>query len=151
MSPALAGRFSIIAPPGKPKEASSYLQLYQFNMKCYKAQTSCTLFKCRKHLAYSNFMSFKWAACKLSSLAENTPFLPPLSLLKCEKIQGPKNDRASQVALVVKNLPAYAGDIRDADSIPGLGRSLGGRTWQPTPVFLPGESYGQRSLAGYSL
>ena len=22
--------------------------------------------------------------------------------------------------------------------------------WQPTPVFLPGESYGQRSLAGYS-
>ena len=24
------------------------------------------------------------------------------------------------------------------------------RTWQPTPVFLPGESCGQRSLAGYS-
>ena len=23
--------------------------------------------------------------------------------------------------------------------------------WQPTPVFLPGESHGQRSLAGYSL
>ena len=34
-------------------------------------------------------------------------------------------------------------------------RSLGGkipwrRKWQPTPVFLPGESHGQRSLAGYS-
>ena len=25
-----------------------------------------------------------------------------------------------------------------------------GRKWQPTPVFLPGESHGQRSLAGYS-
>ena len=25
------------------------------------------------------------------------------------------------------------------------------KTWQPTPVFLPGESHGQRSLAGYSL
>ena len=25
------------------------------------------------------------------------------------------------------------------------------RAWQPTPVFLPGESHGQRSLAGYSL
>ena len=25
------------------------------------------------------------------------------------------------------------------------------REWQPTPVFLPGESQGQRSLAGYSL
>ena len=24
------------------------------------------------------------------------------------------------------------------------------RAWQPTPMFLPGESYGQRSLAGYS-
>ena len=24
------------------------------------------------------------------------------------------------------------------------------RTWQPTPVFLPGKSHGQRSLVGYS-
>ena len=30
---------------------------------------------------------------------------------------------ASLVALVVKNLTANAGDIRDADSIPALGRS----------------------------
>ena len=29
----------------------------------------------------------------------------------------------TQVALVVKNSPANAGDIRDAGSIPGLGRS----------------------------
>ena len=34
--------------------------------------------------------------------------------------------RASQVALVVKNLPASAGDIRDAALIPGLGRYPGG-------------------------
>ena len=26
----------------------------------------------------------------------------------------------------------------------------GRREWQPTPVFLPGKSYGQRNLAGYS-
>ena len=32
--------------------------------------------------------------------------------------------RASQVVLVVKNTPANAGDIRDAGSIPGSGRSL---------------------------
>ena len=25
------------------------------------------------------------------------------------------------------------------------------RAWQPTPVFLPGDPHGQRSLAGYSL
>ena len=30
---------------------------------------------------------------------------------------------ASQMALVVKNLPAYAGDIKDTGSIPGLSRS----------------------------
>ena len=32
---------------------------------------------------------------------------------------------ASQVALVVKNPPASVGDVRDTDSIPGLGRSPG--------------------------
>ena len=38
---------------------------------------------------------------------------------------------ASQVVLVVKNLPANAGDIRDAVSIPGLGRSSGGGNGNP--------------------
>ena len=28
--------------------------------------------------------------------------------------------------------------------------SVWSRKWQPTPVFLPGEFNGQRSLAGYS-
>ena len=68
---------------------------------------------------------------------------------------------------MVKNLPANAEDVRDAGSIPGSGRSPGGgrsnplqdsslenphgqrslvgcsprgRKWQPTLVFLPGES-----------
>ena len=54
------------------------------------------------------------------------------------------------VALVVKNLPANAGDTRDAGSIPGLGRFPWRRKWQPTPVFLPGEFHGQRILAAYS-
>ena len=39
--------------------------------------------------------------------------------------------RASQVALVVKNLPTNAGDSRDVGSIPGSGRSLGGRHDNP--------------------
>ena len=34
--------------------------------------------------------------------------------------------RASQVALMVKNLPANAGDMRNLGSIPGSGRSSGG-------------------------
>ena len=54
------------------------------------------------------------------------------------------------VALVVKNPPVIAGDVRG--SIPGsTGRSPGGgRAWQPTPGLLPGEFLGQRSLVGYS-
>ena len=37
----------------------------------------------------------------------------------------------------------------DPGSIPGSGRSPGEGVATP-PVFLPGESHGQRSLAGYS-
>ena len=40
-------------------------------------------------------------------------------------------EEASLVALVVKNLPASAGDIRDAGLVPGLGRSPGGEHGNP--------------------
>ena len=39
--------------------------------------------------------------------------------------------RASQLALVVKHLPANTGDVRDVGLIPGLGRSPGGRNVNP--------------------
>ena len=48
---------------------------------------------------------------------------------------------------VVKNLPANAGATRDVDLIRSPGRENG----NPIPVFLPVESHGQKSLAGYSL
>ena len=54
------------------------------------------------------------------------------------------------MALVVRNLAAIAGDIRDAGSIPGVRKIPRRRAWQPFPVLLHGESHGQRSLAGYS-
>ena len=38
---------------------------------------------------------------------------------------------ASQAVLVIKNLPANAGNIRDAGLIPGLGRSPGGGIGYP--------------------
>ena len=38
----------------------------------------------------------------------------------------------SQVALVIKNPHASAGDLRHTGSIPGSGRSPEGRAWQPT-------------------
>ena len=45
---------------------------------------------------------------------------------------------------------ASACNVGDLGSISGLGSSPGAGKWQPTPVFLPRESLGQRSLVGYS-
>ena len=42
---------------------------------------------------------------------------------------------ASQAALVVKNPPAKAGHIRDMGSVPGSGRSPGGRHGHPVQYF----------------
>ena len=53
---------------------------------------------------------------------------------------------ASLVAPVVKNLPAM-----QETWVWSLGQEdPWRREWQPTPVFLPGEFHGWRSLAGYS-
>ena len=49
---------------------------------------------------------------------------------------------------MVKKQPAYAGDTGLSHS--WVGKIPWRRKWHPTPVFLPGKSHGQRSLAGYS-
>ena len=56
---------------------------------------------------------------------------------------------AFQVTLVVKNLPANAGDIMRHEFSPWVGKIPWKAGWLPTPVFLPGESHGQSSLEGY--
>ena len=61
----------------------------------------------------------------------------------CHKIRNPGGT-------VEKNMPANAGDTRDAGPIPGWGRFPWKRKWQPTLVFLPGKSHEQRSLVSYS-
>ena len=55
-----------------------------------------------------------------------------------------------QLALAVKNLPANAGGCKRHRFNPWVGKIPWRRARQPTAVFLPGESHGQRSLAGYS-
>jgi len=55
---------------------------------------------------------------------------------------------ASQGALLVKNLPVNATDIRDGNSVPGLERSPGGLNgWMNSPVIHP-PGYG-RQKPGY--
>jgi len=61
-----------------------------------------------------------------------------------------------QVRVCAKGLPWWfsgkesSQNAGDAGLIPGLRRSPWRRKWQSTPVFLPGESHGLRSLVGYS-
>ena len=49
---------------------------------------------------------------------------------------------------VGKESACNAGDIGDACSIPLSGRFPWRMNWQPSPVFLPEKSHGQRSLVG---
>ena len=49
---------------------------------------------------------------------------------------------------MVKNPPVNAGDTEEVGSIPRSERSPEGGNG--TPVLLPGEFHGQRSLVGYS-
>ena len=69
-----------------------------------------------KLLTYISYLWFPTSTWFYSSLLDN------ISDLHCAK---PNIIWASQVVLVVKNPPANAGDIWDAGSNPGLGRSPG--------------------------
>ena len=55
------------------------------------------------------------------------------------------------LVLVVKNLPANAGDAGDMGLISGSEKSPGEGNGNPLSVFLPGEFHGPRSLAGYAV
>ena len=50
---------------------------------------------------------------------------------------------------MVKNLPANAGDMKCGFD-PWVRKIPWRRAGQPTPIFLPGEFHGQKSLEGYS-
>ena len=54
----------------------------------------------------------------------------------------------SRVVLVVKNLPANAGDTEDEGLIPGSGRSPGGGHGHPLQYSCLENPHGQRSLVG---
>ena len=60
------------------------------------------------------------------------------------------NIGASQVAIVVNNPPANAGRYKRREFNPWFRKIPCRRAQQSAPIFLPGESHGQRNLAGYS-
>ena len=54
------------------------------------------------------------------------------------------HSQAALVARLVKRLPAMQ------ETNPWVGKIPWRKKWQPTPMFWPGESHGQRGLLGYS-
>ena len=62
----------------------------------------------------------------------------------------PRIEVASQVAQLVKNLSAQCRRHKRCRLDPWVRKIPWRRKWQPTPVFLPRKSHGQRSLVGYS-
>jgi len=67
----------------------------------------------------------------------------PFSIPFC---QPPPFTRSSLVAGTIKDPPA----MQETRFDPWVRKIPWRRKWQPTPVFLPEEFYGQRSLVGYS-
>ena len=90
---------------------------------------------------------------KACTLASRVCLVASLLQLQVCKKRGKGNfpgglvaERASQVALAAKNLPANAGDIRDMGLSSGSRRSPGEGNGNPPQYF----SHGPRSLVGYS-
>ena len=73
--------------------------------------------------------------CLLHWQADSLPLAPPYIY-----VGFPGGSRRERICL----------QCRKPEFNPWVGKIPWGRAWQPTPVFLPGECHGQRSLAGYS-
>ena len=72
-------------------------------------------------------------------------FKLPCSSRERQSALGNGITRASLVAQMIKHLPA----MRETWVRSWVGTISWRRKWQPTPVLLPGESHGWRSLVGY--
>ena len=79
------------------------------------------------------------------------PSNPPPNRTACKSPITPhcQQNQASQAVLIVKNPPANTGKCKRYRCDLWVGKIRCRRAWQPTSVFSPGESRGQRSLAGY--
>ena len=127
-SPTLQADSLLSEPPGKPTVSSgkpswvsqnkSHLDLEPFLLSFYH---SCH-FTCA--CVRDDYCLSSLGECKLHGERDHAKirFLPPNFALSW----------ASQAVLVVKNLPANAGDARDTGLIPELGRSPESSSWLET-------------------
>ena len=93
-----------------------------------------------------------WSRAPFPTPGDFPPAVEPGSLaLQADSLLSEPSGKPSafRAVLMVENPTANAGDIKDGFD-PWVGKIPWRRAMQPTPVFLPGESHGQKSLASYS-
>ena len=136
-SPELAGGFSTTGPPGKSKSTNLDPVLFYF-LETYSICITANSFKMQspRPPPHSNEMPRSLPRTLKFESKALIFFFSSYTLKKPEVIGIKKKARllnpgTSQVALMVKNLPANTGDIRDMGSIPGLWRFPGGGHGNP--------------------
>ena len=77
------------------------------------------------------------------------PFLPLLPEIELQPEQKLFNEKPQTETLLIDAASICLQGGRPGFN-PWVGKIPWRRKWQPTPVFLPGESHGRRSLVGYS-
>ena len=99
--------------------------------KCFGKKNSCeTLAWCFQQ--YQSHCVGPWVACEIQTLKMRYTFS-----------ELPRWRQWKRILLQCRRQRRHQFD-------PWIGKIPWRRTWQPTPVFLPGKSQGQRILAGYS-
>ena len=128
--------------------------------KCPSLFLPCTMLK-RSELGFLQLCFIKellrnnWC-CAVSSWKQHEWGFQPVTLLVLPTLPPGHSLRSQELGLmemsVIRGLAWMPMDIcLPLRIIVRIKEIIWRRKWQPTPVFLPGESHGQRSLAGYSL
>ena len=128
--------------------------------KCPSLLLPCTVLK-RSELGFLQLCFIKelprnhWC-CAVSSRKQHEWGFQPVTLLVLRTLPPGRSLRSQELGLmemsVIRGLAWMPMDIcLPLRIIVRIKEIIWRRTWQPTPVFLPGESHGQRSLAGCRL
>ena len=98
-------------------------------------------YRCRQNQCFVN-----WANCLDAGGQDKILGTPTSPGIEVYNVSVRSALPASLVVQTIKNLPAM-----QETQVPSLVERIPWRReWQPTPIFLPGEFHGERSLGGYS-
>ena len=108
---------------------------------------SISLLKCRLFFKFTLENEPIWSSSRTRSLREMSPRFPPHPSLFLSIPHLPLG-RKQTCPWLSRSRICLQGRRHRFD--PWVRKIPWRRKWQPTPVFLPGKSHGQRSLVGYS-